>query len=92
MALSQKVVTPVKTGVQVFCKSMSRLDSGFRRNDGKGAFGLFARASNLLPCDSSMSYSEKEDVESHKSVLRYLRPESQRRTTIVLPRHSPLRS
>ena len=28
-----KVVTPVKTGVQVFCKAMNKLDSGFRRND-----------------------------------------------------------
>ena len=43
MASRQKVVTPVPgfrrdrgTGVQVFCKSMNKLDSGFRRNDGKG--------------------------------------------------------
>jgi hypothetical protein len=38
---SQKVVTPVKTGVQVFPKSLEILDSGFRRNDGKGAFSTF---------------------------------------------------
>jgi hypothetical protein len=51
---SQKAVTPVKTGVQVFCKSMNKWDSGpfgelrvpstsrdFRRNDGKGAFPSF---------------------------------------------------
>ena len=31
-----KAVTPVKTGVQRFCKSLKRLDSGFRRNDVKG--------------------------------------------------------
>jgi len=31
---SQKVVTPVKTGVQMACNSLKRLDSGFRRNDG----------------------------------------------------------
>jgi hypothetical protein len=54
--VSQKVVTPVPgfrrdrvTGVQVFCKSMNKLDSGacpgprsgIRRNDGKWAFGAF---------------------------------------------------
>jgi len=31
---SQKVVTPVKTGVQRFCNDSKKLDSGFRRNDG----------------------------------------------------------
>jgi hypothetical protein len=33
MMVSQKVVTPVKTGVQEFCNSFNILDSGFRRND-----------------------------------------------------------
>jgi hypothetical protein len=28
-----KTVTPVKTGVQTFCKYSKHLDSGFRRND-----------------------------------------------------------
>jgi hypothetical protein len=32
----QKVVTPLKNGVQVFCESVRILDSGFRRNDEKG--------------------------------------------------------
>jgi len=32
-----KAVTPVKTGVQVFCDSVNKLDSGFRRNDGERA-------------------------------------------------------
>jgi hypothetical protein len=32
---SQKVATPVKTGVQRICNSLKTLDSGFRRNDGK---------------------------------------------------------
>jgi hypothetical protein len=31
------------TGVQVFFKSENKLDSGFRRNDGKGAFPTFSR-------------------------------------------------
>jgi len=31
---SQKVVTPVKTGVQMTCNYLKQLDSGFRRNDG----------------------------------------------------------
>jgi hypothetical protein len=41
MTASQKVVIPVKTGVQVFPKRLEILDSGFRRNDGKGAFSTF---------------------------------------------------
>jgi len=36
-----KVVTPLKNGVQVFCKSLKILDSGFRRNDGKWSFSTF---------------------------------------------------
>jgi len=32
-----KAVTPVKTGVQVLCYSVSKLDSGSRRNDGERA-------------------------------------------------------
>jgi len=44
---SQKVVTPVKTGVQTFCKCSKNLDSGFRRNDGKRAFGIFYEAVNV---------------------------------------------
>jgi len=38
---SYKVVTPVKTGVQMVCNCLKRLDSGFRRNDGKRYFGTF---------------------------------------------------
>ena len=38
---SQKVVTPVKTGVQIFYNHMKTLDSGFRRNDGKTNFETF---------------------------------------------------
>ncbi len=33
MMNSQKVVSPVKTGVQRISKSLKELDSGFRRND-----------------------------------------------------------
>ena len=33
MTITQKVVTPVKTGVQGNCNSLNSLDSGFRRND-----------------------------------------------------------
>jgi len=35
---SQKVVTPVKTGVQRISNDLKTLDSGFRRNDGKRTF------------------------------------------------------
>jgi len=35
MMVSQKVVTPVKTGVQDVYKFLKLLDSGFRRNDDK---------------------------------------------------------
>jgi hypothetical protein len=38
---SYKVVTPVKTGVQGIYKLLKILDSGFRRNDGKGHFQTF---------------------------------------------------
>jgi hypothetical protein len=31
----------VKTGVQMVCNCLKRLDSGFRRNDGKRYFGTF---------------------------------------------------
>ena len=34
----QKVVTPMKTGVQEFYNKVTRLDSGFRRNDFKKDF------------------------------------------------------
>ena len=33
--LMLEVVTPVKTGVQIICKPLKSLDSGFCRNDGK---------------------------------------------------------
>jgi len=33
LMISQKVVTPVKTGVQDIDKVLELLDSGFRRND-----------------------------------------------------------
>jgi len=38
---SQKVVTPVKTGVQSLFNYLNRLDSGFRRNDKKWDFSTF---------------------------------------------------
>jgi hypothetical protein len=40
---SQKVVTPVETGVQRNSKSLKDLDSGFRRNDRKSIFSEFLR-------------------------------------------------
>jgi hypothetical protein len=33
MMITQKVVTPVKTGVQNFCNYPKTLDSGIHRND-----------------------------------------------------------
>ena len=41
MMVSQKLVTPVKTGVQRLCNCFNILDSGVRRNDEKRAFGTF---------------------------------------------------
>ncbi|MFH1148567.1 MAG: hypothetical protein V1736_12790 [Pseudomonadota bacterium] len=38
---SQKVVTPVKTGVQALCNYLNKLDSGLRRNDNKQLFSAF---------------------------------------------------
>jgi hypothetical protein len=40
MMCSEKVVTPEKTGVQIFCKCSKNLDSGFRRNDEKAFLEL----------------------------------------------------
>jgi len=37
----QKVVTPVKTGVQFIINYPETLDSGFRRNDGISQFVTF---------------------------------------------------
>ncbi len=49
---SQKVVTLVKTGVQMIYYSLKRLDAGFRRNDGlllgeKTVFYEFLRVHQL---------------------------------------------
>jgi len=41
LMLSQKVVTPVKTGVQPFHNFLKTLDSGFRRNGEMPLFFLF---------------------------------------------------
>ena len=41
MTASSKVVTPVKTGVQCFCKMLNSLDSGFHRNDDFWVFSTF---------------------------------------------------
>jgi hypothetical protein len=38
---SQKVVTPVETGLQLHDNELNSLDSGFRRNDEKGQFRTF---------------------------------------------------
>jgi len=53
MTITQKVVTPVKTGVQGNCTCLNPLDSGFRRNDEMCVFRLFAgpsRMAHLLRC------------------------------------------
>ena len=42
-----KVVTPVKTGVQRIYNYLKRLDSGFRRNEGKQHFKTFYETINL---------------------------------------------
>jgi len=46
MMNSQKVVTPVKTGVHPFRNFLKTLDSGFRRNDEMPLFFLFCDAIN----------------------------------------------
>jgi len=42
MMTTQKIVTPVKTGVQNFCNYSKSLDSGIRRNDEKSQFLPFS--------------------------------------------------
>jgi hypothetical protein len=44
---SQKVVTPVKTGVQWFYNYLNLLDSDFRRNDGNGLSAPFCEVVNI---------------------------------------------
>ena len=44
---SKKVVTPVKTGVQISRNYLNRLDSGFRRNDKKQYFSTFYKLIKL---------------------------------------------
>jgi len=44
--ISQKVVTPVKTGVQVFYNQLNLLDSDFRRNDENGLWATFCETIN----------------------------------------------
>ena len=39
--VSQEVVTPVKTGVKGIYNYSKKMDSGFRRNDGKTDFWTF---------------------------------------------------
>jgi hypothetical protein len=41
---SQKVVTPVKTGVQAIYTSLLKLDSDFRRNDRNEPCGTFSES------------------------------------------------
>jgi hypothetical protein len=47
LADPQKVVTPVKTGVQNIFNHLKRLDSGLRRNDRNDLFRLFTAASYM---------------------------------------------
>ncbi|MFZ4441392.1 MAG: hypothetical protein ACOYOS_23515 [Syntrophales bacterium] len=47
MTASSKVVTPVKTGVQCFCKMLKFLDSGFHRNDDFRVFLTFDESINI---------------------------------------------
>jgi hypothetical protein len=46
---SQKIVTPVKTGVQRGYKILKGLNSGFCRNAGKACSDFFPDPSNMLP-------------------------------------------
>jgi len=50
MMASQKVVTPVKTGVQPFRNFLKPLDSGFRRNDEMPLFFLFCETIKPWRC------------------------------------------
>ena len=49
MTAIQKAVTPVKTGVQTFCKCFKNLDSGFRRNDEKTCYWTFCKWIKVEP-------------------------------------------
>jgi hypothetical protein len=47
MMTSKKVITPVKTGVQTFCKYSTTWIPAFAGMTEKGLFGLFASASTM---------------------------------------------
>ena len=47
---SKEVVTPLENGVQRICSDLKTLDSGFRRNDGKKAFGTYYELISVVQC------------------------------------------
>ena len=52
----KKVVTPVKTGVQIFFRWSKNLDSGLRRNDEKGVFSCSCGFMRIILHSFSMKF------------------------------------
>jgi hypothetical protein len=55
LKISQKVVTPVETGVQGSCNYLKELDSGFRRNDGEKRLHAFYETIKIANCKMRIS-------------------------------------
>ena len=69
---SQKVVNPVKTGVQTFSKRLKRLDSGVRRNNEETPFGPFYETINLrcnIKIEHGLGHDGKEESMSEQKHL-----------------------
>jgi hypothetical protein len=60
--LQQKVVTPVKTGVQEIHNDLKRLDSGFRRNDGKPHLRTFDEAIKVQNLNSKSGNTQSPRI------------------------------
>jgi len=54
VTFSEKVITPVKTGVQRISNYLKEMDSGFRRNDEKAKNTTYWEFTNL----SSLSFGD----------------------------------
>jgi hypothetical protein len=62
LMLQQKVVTPVKTGVQEIHNDLKRLDSGFRRNDGKPHLRTFDEAIKVQNLNSKSGNTQSPRI------------------------------
>jgi len=68
---SQKVVTPAKSGFQASHNYMKILDSGFRRNDGKGNFSIFYEFVNINELTKSQEAQKESTICSELGLVLF---------------------